>query len=488
VLQPGAGADEDVSLEALMVRVGIPGLTIAVLEGGELVRDDVFGVESVETGEPVTSETLFEAASLSKPVFAYMVLRMVERGDLELDQPLHEILEYERFAGDPRALQLTPRLVLSHQTGLPNWGRDPLEFLAEPGERFGYSGEGYLYLQKCLEKMTGKTLDELARREVFGPLGMTRSRFSWTEEERPTRLAIGHDQAGTPRRRNPPEANAAGSLHTTAGDYARFLAALLAADGLEPETLRAAFEPAVRMTGDERGSPQAGKIAGKLGWGLGWGVQKAAPGGEPLRTLWHWGDNDTFLAFVALVPAAGSGVVYFTNSSNGLAVARQIVERFVGDMEPTFAWLGYAQSDDPGWAERRDGHVAERSGDYPTAVKHFTQALELDPDDEETARRVEWLGELIRVEKEPVQVSVELLELYGGSYGPRKLRQEGGKLMYQRDGRDPYQLIPLSEDTFALEGMANFRIRVDTDEKGRPVKLIGLYVNGSTDESPRDPG
>ena len=378
VLQPGAGADEDVSLEALMVRVGIPGLTIAVLEGGELVRDDVFGVESVETGEPVTSETLFEAASLSKPVFAYMVLRMVERGDLELDQPLHEILEYERFAGDPRALQLTPRLVLSHQTGLPNWGRDPLEFLAEPGERFGYSGEGYLYLQKCLEKMTGKTLDELARREVFGPLGMTRSRFSWTEEERPTRLAIGHDQAGTPRRRNPPEANAAGSLHTTAGDYARFLAALLAADGLEPETLRAAFEPAVRMTGDERGSPQAGKIAGKLGWGLGWGVQKAAPGGEPLRTLWHWGDNDTFLAFVALVPAAGSGVVYFTNSSNGLAVARQIVERFVGDMEPTFAWLGYAQSDDPGWAERRDGHVAERSGDYPTAVKHFTQALELD--------------------------------------------------------------------------------------------------------------
>jgi CubicO group peptidase (beta-lactamase class C family) len=465
----------------LMEKVGIPGLAIAVVQEGD-IRTAHYGVESTETGRAGGPETLFEAASLSKPVFAYMVLRLVERGELDLDQPLHEILEYERFGGDERALALTPRIVLSHQTGLPNWGGDVLPFGFDPGSRFGYSGEGYLYFQRALEKKTGLPLDALARREVFEPLGMGASRFTWSEDD-PPRLAIGHDEAGTPRKRNAPEQNAAGSLFTTAGDYARFLVAVLDAQGLESETLEASFEPAVRMQGGERRSPRAAEIAGKVGWGLGWGTQEHESGEG--RLLWHWGDNGIFHAFVAAVPAERSAVVYFANSSNGLAVARELMQPIAGDMDLTFAWLGHAQTNDAGWAERRRGHLAEGEGDYATAIEHFQQAVAADPGDEESVRRVEWLGDLLRVRQEPVEVSVELLELYSGRYGPRILTQTGGKLTYQREGRDPYTLIPLSEDTFALDGMADFRLRVVTED-GSPVKLMGLYVNGHSDESPRD--
>lgn len=470
-------------IPGIMERAGIPGLSIAVVEDGEIAWTGAFGVADARSGEPVTEETVFEAASLSKPVFAYAVLRLAERGELDLDRSLWELLEYERFGGVERARALTPRLVLSHQTGLPNWGGEVLEFGFEPGSRFGYSGEGYLYLQRTLEAQTGLTLDELVAREVFEPLGMEDSRFTWPEDE-VFALAIGHDQAGEASVRNIPEPNAAGSLHTTARDYAAFMVALLEGRGLAPSTLDEAFAPAVRMRGDERGDEIAPEIAGQVGWGLGWGVQEA--GGE--RIVWHWGDNGTFRAFVAMRPGTRSGAVYFANSSNGLAVAREIVESVVGDMAPTFAWLGYDQMSDPGWSERREGFLAENAGELRTAIAWFERALEARPGDEVTARRVEWLRELIEIRESPVSVPEERLRGYVGSYGPRNLRLEGSELVYQRDGRDPYRLHALSEDTFALDGMVDFRIQVVTDDGGHPTALRGLYVNGDTDESPRDSG
>lgn len=469
-------------LPALMQEAGIPGLSIAVISDGEIAWTGAFGVADAESGEPVTEATLFEAASLSKPLFAYAVLRLVERGELDLDRPLHELLEYERFGGAERARALTARLVLSHQTGLPNWGGEVLEFGFEPGERFGYSGEGYVYLQRVLEARTGLTLEELARREVFEPLGMDDSRFAWQEGES-FPLARGHDEGGTAQTRNPPEPGAASSLHTTASDFAKFVCALLQARGLEQASVDAAFTPAVMLRGDERGSERAAEIAGKIGWGLGWGVQEAGAG----RIVWHWGDNDVFRGFVALDPGARRGVVYFANSSNGLAIARRVIEEVVGDMEPAFVLLDYSQSDEPGWAERRRGSMAAAAGDYPEAIGHFERALALAPDDEETRQRIEWLRDLVRIAAAPVTVPAERLRRYAGSYGPRKLRLESSSLVYQRDGRDAYRLLPLGDDIFALESMTDFRIRIETDETGRPVKLLGLYLGGDSDESPRDP-
>jgi CubicO group peptidase (beta-lactamase class C family) len=160
---------------------GIPGLSMAVVQNGRVVWAGAFGTLNDSAQTPLNPGTLFEAASLSKPVFAYLVLRLADRGEFDLDRPLYEMLEYPRLAHDERYKRITARIVLSHGTGLPNWGGEKLTLRFDPGTDYGYSGEGFVFLQKTVERVTGRSLDELARREVFEPLGMTRSSYVWQE-------------------------------------------------------------------------------------------------------------------------------------------------------------------------------------------------------------------------------------------------------------------------------------------------------------------
>lgn len=159
----------------------VPGLSIAVIRDKKIAWTGAFGVADPASGTPVRPDTVFQAASLTKPVAAYLALRLADRGVLDLDRPLWSILPHPQLEADPRARQITARHVLSHTTGLPNWGDGKLETRFLPGERFGYSGEGFVWLQKTVEKLTGTPLAELARREVFAPLGMTRSSLVWEE-------------------------------------------------------------------------------------------------------------------------------------------------------------------------------------------------------------------------------------------------------------------------------------------------------------------
>ncbi len=473
-------------LPTLTARSGIPGLQVAVVEAGRLAWSASFGVANADDETPVTAETVFQAASLSKPILAYIALRMADRGELDLDRPLHELLAYERFGDHPHARALTARLVLSHQGGLPNWGGDPLAFDFAPGTRFGYSGEGYVYLQRVIEAVTGSTLEEIAQREVFTPLGMVNSRFTWAEGSPPPTLASGHDEIGEVVSYGRPEANAASSLHATAEDYARFVIALLAGEGVDPSLLRSAWQPVVRMDGDERNASYTADLAGKVGWGLGWGTQDATNPEEGEAIVWHWGDNGAFRAFVAFRPADGAGIVYFANSANGLAIAQQVVAAVVGDMAPTIDWLAYEQSTTPTWAPRRQGLAAEAAGDYRSAAEHFERVRALGGADQALEQRIVWLRDLQRIRMRPVVVPLERLQAYVGAYGPRRLFFREAQLFYQREGRDPFPLIPLTHDLFALEGLVGFRLQVVTDEQGEPTKLVGHYLGGDPDESPRD--
>lgn len=472
---------------ALMAEARIPGLAWAVLADGEIARVGFAGVADAYDSEPVTGETLFEAASLSKPVFATAVLRLAERGEIDLDRPLHQILPYDRISHDPRSELLTARLVLSHRTGLPNWGPERLDFTFDPGARFGYSGEGFVYLQRCVEALTGEALDAFVRREVFAPLGLRRSRFSWPEDEEPP-LALPHDEAGRRQdKRIPNEGNAAASLHTTAGEYARFVAAWMNGDLLSPETVAEALEPQVRMTGEESASPRRAAVAQRIAWGLGWGLVLPPQGGSSSPVAWHWGDNGPAKAFVAFDPGAKRGLVYFANSTNGLAIGRELVRNALGNLDVAFEWAGYDPYDRPGWAERLDGLVAEREGRLEDALAAFERARNLDPDDEEVGRRADWLAEIVERKKDPVDLPARLLESYAGDYGPRHLRVEDGRLVYQRDGGRVYPLTPLTETVFLLDGLSGFRLEVVLAGEDRPVKLVGHYVEGHVDESLRDP-
>jgi CubicO group peptidase (beta-lactamase class C family) len=318
----------------LLAEAGVPGLALAQVRGGEVAQVAACGVRSLRTREPVSERTVFEAASLSKPVFAYAALRLVDAGELSLDEPLSK---YDpKLPGDPRAARITARHILCHTTGLPNWrGDEPLRTHFAPGERFSYSGEGFARLQRVVERVTGEPLEALARRLVFAPLGMPDSSYSW-QERFGTDHAAPHDAALRPETKSKrTEANAAFSLHTTALDYAQFLRATLSGTGLEDSTAQAWLEPQVNVPRHrcESIALEMPDLDDGVAWALGWGLE--------LETgmFFHWGANPGFQAFAIGSPRAGAGLVVFTNGDNGLAVMPDLLKTFAPGDRPSLAWL-----------------------------------------------------------------------------------------------------------------------------------------------------
>jgi CubicO group peptidase (beta-lactamase class C family) len=322
----------------LMTQGGVPGMSIALIRGGKTVWLHGFGVKDKKTQQPVQTDTVFEAASLSKPVFTYGVLKLVDQGKLGLDTPLSSYLP-KPYVPDERLGKITARLVLSHRTGFPNWRGDDglLPIYFSPGERFSYSGEGYIYLQHVVEQITGKPLDVYMDEAVFKPLGMTNSSYVW----RPgfdSLTATGYDSRGAPGDLwKPKEAGAASSLNTTARDYALFVDAILNGKGLSSSVLRQmetpqiALDPACRICIKQ----EPKELSKTLFWGLGWGIQRE----QKSVMLWHWGDNGDFKAFVMANPANKSGVVMFANGENALNVAKPIIDTAIGTDTQAFAWL-----------------------------------------------------------------------------------------------------------------------------------------------------
>jgi CubicO group peptidase (beta-lactamase class C family) len=206
----------------------VPGLSMALVSDGQVRWASALGVKHAGEDGPVSHDTLFEAASLSKPPFALGVLLLCERGELELDVPLTSYVEERIVRDDPRLNLITARMVLSHTTGFPNWRKGDLTISADPGIEFGYSGEGFMYLQKAVERITGVGLEEFMKANVMDPLGMTRSSYLFATEGTAD-VATGHDKDGAPRpKRQWPDAMSAASLHTTPTDYCRFLAGFMA--------------------------------------------------------------------------------------------------------------------------------------------------------------------------------------------------------------------------------------------------------------------
>ena len=314
----------------------IPGLSMVVIRGNSVVYSNGFGLIKADSTQPVTTSTLFEAASLSKPVFAYAVLQLVEEKVLDLDKPLYEYLPYPDAAADARYQKITARMVLSHQSGFPNWRKDRklprLAMAYSPGERFGYSGEGYVYLQKVVEKITGKPINEVMETRVLRPLGMTNSSFIW-KADFTTHVAMPHNEAGeTEQKYQPTQANMAYSLHTTADDYDRFIRAILTPVGLKPATINQMLTPTsklpTRFSGDT--------LSTNLYWGLGFGLETM-----PQATyFWHWGDNGAFKYFVIANRDRQDAVIYFTNSANGLDITDRIIAQTLGGQHPAFPFLG----------------------------------------------------------------------------------------------------------------------------------------------------
>jgi CubicO group peptidase (beta-lactamase class C family) len=328
----------------LMDAAGVPGLQICIIRDGQILWNQGFGVKNIQTGEPVDERTVFEAASLTKPFFAFLAMKMVEAGELDLDSPLvdyapQEYIEekYLQHGMDLEGFRrdwfrrITARQVLSHSSGLPHGGpRRPLPILFEPGSKYRYSADGYYYLQRIVEHLRDSPLHEIMHREVIEPWGMSDSSLVW-QERYEDQAAVGHDMfSGTSgRHRKRSQAHAAASLYTTAHDYALFVAAVLNATGLEAETVAQMLAPQI-------------EVREGVSWSLGFGLENNVAG----RAFWQWGDYGIFRNYITAFPEHRLGVVYLTNSFNGLSIGPELVKLALGDDKNLgLEYLGYPHYD-----------------------------------------------------------------------------------------------------------------------------------------------
>lgn len=340
LLKPSAYAQQ-AQLAALLQRYHVPGMQLVYTKGRTTKAYNV-GVRQAGTSQPVTAATVFEACSLGKEVLAYIALRYHDRGVLDLDKPLLRYYDEPRLRGQARAARITARLALAHRAGLPNWAENPtgpgwatsvLTVKYAPDSCWNYSAEGYGLVQRALEHLTGKPLEQLAQEEVFGPLGMAHSSFQWQEKLAATASA-GHDATSKPTPidhfANP---NAGFSLYATATDYNRFLQALRTGRGLRPATARLLQTPATPA--DRCGQP-ASAADPHIAWACGVGLATTSQG----LGQWQWGDNTNFKGFFMTLPGQQESLLFFTNSANGDQLTDELLRLFFGPGQYwTTQWL-----------------------------------------------------------------------------------------------------------------------------------------------------
>lgn len=303
----------------------VVGATIALVEKGAITHEAAFGVLSTGTGTPLTQDTVFQAASISKAVTAWGVLRLVQEGRLELDAPVSKYLTRWQLPPSPfDANEVTIRRVLAHTAGLslPSYvGFDPgkplptfeaslsgdtagsgsLELAAMPGVTWAYSGGGYTLLGLIIEEVSGQTFADYMAENILLPLGMTNSSYL-PGEALLSRTAQAHDFHMNPIPNYRLAAQGAGSLHTTAGDLARFAIANMSVNPvLTRETLRDMHTPAI-----------------ETGFGSQMSTGFFIEGDGQL--VGHSGSNRGWKARIQFWPASRAGLVVLTNSESGEAL------------------------------------------------------------------------------------------------------------------------------------------------------------------------
>ncbi len=349
---PTASIDSIIS--NLMDAADVTGLQLGIINNNSVAYVKSYGYKNKATGGLNDTATSLYAASLAKPLFAYIVMQLVDAGKLNLDKPIYTYLpkpipqydDYKDLAGDDRWKLITARMCLSHTTGFPNWRQlfppdYKLKILFTPGVRYSYSGEGLYLLQLVVETITGRRLEQLARENIFKPFGMPHSSFLWQPAYEDD-YGMGHNMSeDTLAIGRPVKENAAGSMQTTIADYTRFMAAVMQKKGLSEKAWNEIFKPQVRISSkrqfsslDEDTTADNDNI--KLGYGLGWGLFTSVYGPAFFKEGHGWG----WQHYAISIPGKKCAFIIMTNSDNGESIFKALVEKLTGITIPWY-WEGY---------------------------------------------------------------------------------------------------------------------------------------------------
>jgi CubicO group peptidase (beta-lactamase class C family) len=356
----------DSTILHLMSAAKVTGLGLAIINGNRIVYEKAYGYKNMETKEVLDTSTVFYGASLSKAVFMYLCLALVQQDILNLDKPLYQYLdkplpEYPRYtdlAGDDRWKLITTRMCLSHTAGFANWrfltastgkydrnGKLAIYFM--PGSRFAYSGEGYALLQIVVEKITGKNLEELAEKNVFQPIGMERTSYIW-QPRFENNYALGYDENGKPLEKNKrTNAGAAGSMETTLADYAKFIQYIMQKKGLNQQMYSLMLTPGIpiyskRMFPTITSDSTTENRAIDLSSGLGWGFLNCPYG----KAFFKGGHDDGWEHYNINFVDKGTSILLMTNSSNGEGIFKEVLEKIIGDTFTPWKWGNYIPYND----------------------------------------------------------------------------------------------------------------------------------------------
>jgi len=305
-------------MEKMMHYYAIPGASIGIIINGELRYSNTYGVKSSLTLEPVDENTIFQAASITKPVFAYTVLRLVDKGIIDLDKPLYEYLPFKQLESDQRYKKMTARHVLTHQSGLPNWGR---KLIFEPGTKHGYSGEGFEYLKRVVEHITNKSILETLEEEVLVPFDMTENTYFVREPEMFPKVALGHHHNLPSNNVIINEVGMARSMYTESREFTKFILAFVEGKGLSKKMRKELFISHTKMPLNEN-NPVANWTR-SFGLGV---LIKDSPFGKVYS---HGGSNRYFQSLFEYYTKDKIGFVVFCNNDMGYHLGNNLREFLV---------------------------------------------------------------------------------------------------------------------------------------------------------------
>lgn len=310
--------DDDKAIEKWLLESNVPTLGLGIIDEGKLKQIKVFG--ELKKGSSAPYNTLFNVASLTKPITAIVTLKLISLGKWDLDEPLYNYWIDPDVSKSPNLKKLTTRYVLSHQTGFPNWrymnDSGKLDFKFIPGTKYQYSGEGFEYLKKALEIKFKKTLDQLAKELIFEPLQMNDTEFYWSKKTDESRFAIGYNTDGVAYETfKNKTVSAADDLLTTIENYGTFLVSVMNNDGLSKAVFNEMITNQVATKKDKY-------------FGLGFEIYDLGNGEIALS---HGGSDKGVQTIFFIFPESKKGILIFTNVDDGYKVYEKLLLHYFGE-------------------------------------------------------------------------------------------------------------------------------------------------------------